>query len=96
MSDVDVEAKAILSFIEEIDETCFHISDRPRMLDRISAALTAAERRGAAKERAVVVAWLRVTPRACGVLVDIASSQDIARLANAIEAGDHVRERNDP
>lgn len=41
-------------------------------------------------ERAKIVAWLRSTPRAGGVPISIASSQDVARLADAIEAGEHV------
>jgi hypothetical protein len=38
---------------------------------------------------AAIAAWLRSTPRAGGVLVGIGSSQDIARLADAIERGEH-------
>jgi hypothetical protein len=37
---------------------------------------------------AAVVAMLREAPRAGGVLLSIGSSQDIARLADAIERGD--------
>ena len=36
-----------------------------------------------------IVKWLRVTPRARGVLLGIGSSQDIARLADAIERGEY-------
>jgi hypothetical protein len=43
----------------------------------------------AAEEREFIVAWLRTTPRACGVLLSIDSSQTIARLADAIERGEH-------
>lgn len=35
-----------------------------------------------------IAAWLRTTPRAGGVQINIGSSQDIARLADAIEAGE--------
>ena len=36
-----------------------------------------------------IVKWLRVTPMARGVLLGIGSSQDIARLADAIERGEY-------
>jgi hypothetical protein len=36
-----------------------------------------------------IVKWLRVTPVARGVLLGIGSSQDIARLADAIERGEY-------
>jgi hypothetical protein len=36
---------------------------------------------------AAIVAWLRTTPRACGEVISIHSSTDVARLANAIERG---------
>jgi phage FluMu protein Com len=36
-----------------------------------------------------IVEWLRVTPMARGVLLSLGSSQDIARLADAIERGEY-------
>jgi hypothetical protein len=45
---------------------------------------------GRAAERRDVVAWLRVAPRARGILIHINSSQDIARLADDIESGAHL------
>ncbi len=49
-------------------------------------AILAAERE---RERAKVVAYLRVTPRAGGVLLPILMSQAVARLADDIERGEH-------
>lgn len=49
----------------------------------------AVEVRRLRSDRKRIAAWMRVTPRACGVLISIASGQDIARLADAIERGDH-------
>ena len=40
-------------------------------------------------ERQKIAKWLRTTPRARGVLINIISSSDVARLADAIEAGEH-------
>ena len=42
-----------------------------------------------AKVEAEVVAYLRQTPRASGQLISIESSNDIARLAQDIERGEH-------
>lgn len=43
-----------------------------------------------AGERKAIAEYLRTAARACGVLIDINSEQDIARLAVAIERGDHA------
>jgi len=60
----------------------------------VAQAIADAEARGYTAgrkaERAAVVAWLRVTPRVGGTLVSIAASQDIARLADGIERGEHA------
>lgn len=58
---------------------CFHAAKG----DRCTRYLEGAE-----AERASIVAWLRTTPRARGVRLSIASSQDIARLAEALEIGE--------
>lgn len=50
---------------------------------------------GRREERAAVVAWLRTTPRARGVLISIHSSQCVARLAEGVERGEHVPEPDD-
>jgi hypothetical protein len=58
---------------------------------RVVAAVRAeSPRAAAAAERADVVAWLLTTPRACGHMLSIQSANDIARLAEGIERGDHV------
>jgi hypothetical protein len=42
-------------------------------------------------ERKHIANWLRTTPTARGVLININSSGDIARLANDIENGEHEK-----
>ena len=40
-------------------------------------------------ERRKIAEWIRTTSRARGVLISIHSSQDLARVADAIEQGEH-------
>lgn len=42
-------------------------------------------------ERHRIAEWIRTTSRARGVLISIHSSQDLARVADAIEQGEHER-----
>jgi hypothetical protein len=74
------------ALIAELDERA---EQAPPSAVPSADALAAAEARGYARCQADVVAWLRITPSAGDILLAIASSQDIARCANAIDAGEH-------
>jgi uncharacterized protein YfcZ (UPF0381/DUF406 family) len=52
--------------------------------DRCASILTAVEDRDT-QLRSKIASWVRVTPRAGGVQLSIQSSQDLARVADAIE-----------
>ena len=69
---------------------CARSYDRNLLSDStvLGAIMWAASRSRRAARREIVK-WLRVTPMARGVLLGIGSSQDIARLADAIERGEY-------
>lgn len=52
--------------------------------NRCASILAAVEDRDA-RLRSKIASWVRVTPRAGGVRISIRSSQDLARVADAIE-----------
>ena len=65
-----------------------YISDARKEVAELRADVSRL-RKALTEERIAVGEFLRMTPRACGVLISINSSQDIARLADAIEHGEH-------
>lgn len=62
------------------------VAERER--DELQARFARAE----SDERQRIAEWLRTAPRAGGELISIHSSYDLARCADAIEAGEHTGE----